>query len=185
MILHYILSLFSVCSSPKDSCIETVKIFRTYKDFASKKSNDNLCLDNKKNKVRINYNFITLKKGNSKNTYSNSQLWGYQNANEIFRLYDPGTSWGDYGYVRVLENDQSGLVIYSKKERYYSSFGTREHFFYSKDLESTIKKLSFENLKADYQNPDFIQQISLMDNLTEKDNDGNYKIYKIYRRYYN
>lgn len=75
MILHCILSLFSIYSNPKDSCVDALKIFRTYQDFSNKKFNDVLCPDDKKNKVRINYNFIILKQGNIRHTYPNSEVW--------------------------------------------------------------------------------------------------------------
>ncbi|WP_295220892.1 hypothetical protein [uncultured Chryseobacterium sp.] len=138
-------------------------------------------MGDKKNKISINYNFITLRLGNIRHAYSNDEIWGYQKGNEIFRFYNQGIFWEDYEYVRVLENDKSGLVIYSKKERYYSSFNSREHYFYSKNLESPIKKLSLKNLKEDYQNSDFIRQILLLDNLMEKDNNGNYIIDELYK----
>lgn len=181
MILHCFLSLFTIYSNPKDSCLEMVKIYKNYQDFSNEKFHDKLCLDDKKNKISINYNFITLRLGNIRHTYSNDEIWGYQKGNEIFRFYNQGIFWEDYEYVRVLEKDKSGLVIYSKKERYYSSFNSREHYFYSKNLESPIKKLSLKNLKEDYQNSDFIRQILLLDNLMEKDNNGNYIIDELYK----
>ena len=56
-------------------------------------------------------------------------------------------------------------------------------YFYSKDLNSPIKSLVIENLEKDFQNADFINEVTKLKSLTAKIGDT-FEINNLHKKYY-
>lgn len=166
-----------------ENCIESIKLYTTYKNYENNQTNDSICLSGKSKKFSIFYNKLVLKDGQNKRKYAHGSLWGYQKGNDLFRYFDKNATFGTYGYHKVI--DTEGLIIYSKKESGgYRMSSTYNVYFYSNDLNSPLKKLTVKNLEADYPNPDFINGLKNLKSLPDKGINSNTMINDIYNRFY-
>lgn len=170
----------SQVNATTENCVEKIKLYTTYQDFRSSTTTDSVCLSVKNNKFSVFYNKLTLKDGGKKRKYAHGSLWAYQRGDDVYRYFDEATTFGTYGYHKIL--DQSGLIIYSKKESCgYRMSSTCTYYFYSKDLQSPLKKLNLKNLKKDFPNASFIAEAEKLEELTERDEkSGNFKINNVY-----
>ncbi|MCT4317804.1 hypothetical protein CMT34_17435 [Elizabethkingia anophelis] len=175
--------LLGLSQSKGANCLEAATIYQSYRDYLNGRPVDSTCLSNKGNNISIFYNKLTLKDGKLKRKYKHGSLWGYKKGNDVFRYYDKASTFGTYGYHKII--DQNGLVIYSKKESGgYRMSSTYTVHFYSKDLDSPLKKLTIKNLKTDFPDPSFIAELEKLKSLTEKDDNAGFEINNIYRKYY-
>lgn len=163
-------------------CTDNVKLYRSYSEYSEGKFIDSMCLSDKKNKFSVYYNKLILKDGQQKSKFSNGSLWGYQRGENVFRYFDKGTTFGTYGYHKIIGS--SGLVIYSKYERGGYRYASRTYYFYSKDLNAPLERLSVKNLEKDFSNPSFISEVKALKSLTESDSKGSLMINVIYNKYY-
>ncbi|OJV55613.1 Uncharacterised protein [Sphingobacterium thalpophilum] len=165
------------------NCIESIKLYTSFKNYENNQANDSICLSGKSKKFSIFYNKLVLKDGQNKRKYAHGSLWGYQKGNDLFRYFDKTTTFGTYGYHKII--DTAGLIIYSKKESGgYRMSSTYKLYFYSKDLNSPLKKLTIKNLEADFPNPEFIAELKKLKKLSVTQADSNLKINDIYNKFY-
>ncbi|AZA84117.1 hypothetical protein ACR78Z_04035 [Sphingobacterium thalpophilum] len=163
-------------------CMDNVKLYRSYSEYSEGKFIDSICLSGKKHKFSVYYNKLTLKHGQQKQKYPHGSLWGYERGKDVFRYFNKGTTFGTYGYHKIIVS--SGLIIYSKYERGGYRYASRTYYFYSKDINAPLERLSVKNLEKDFSNPWFIKEVKALKSLTESDNDGNLLISAIYNKYY-
>lgn len=163
-------------------CRDNVKLYKSYSEYREGKFIDSICLSVKKHKFRVYYNKLTLKHGQQKSKFTHGSLWGYQRGENVFRYFDKGTIFGTYGYHKIIGN--SGLIIYSKYERGGYRYASRTYYFYSKDLNTPLEKLSVKNLEKNFNNPSFISEVKALKSLTKSDSKGNLIINTIYNKYY-
>ncbi len=163
-------------------CMDYVKLYKSYGEFSEGKFIDSICLTGKKNKFSVYYNKLTLKHGQQKSKFPNGSLWGYQRGNDLFRYFNKGTTFGTYGYHKIIGSN--GLIIYSKYERGGYRYASRTYYFYSKNLNAPLEKLTIKNIESDFSNTSFISEVKALKNLTESDSKGNLMINVIYNKYY-
>lgn len=163
-------------------CTDNVKLYKSYSEYSEGKFIDSICLSVKKHKFSVYYNKLVLKDGQQKSKFSNGSLWGYQRGENVFRYFDKGTTFGTYGYHKIIGSN--GLIIYSKYERGGYRYASRTYYFYSKDLNAPLERLSVKNLEKDFSNPSFISEVKALKSLTESDSKDNLMINIIYNRYY-
>ena len=164
-------------------CVNNIKLYKSYEDYSKGKVLDSACLSKQGNELEKYWGRIVLKKEKEKKKYSHGSLWGYQKGNDLFRYFDKTTTFGTYGYHKII--DTAGLIIYSKKESGgYRMSSTYKLYFYSKDLNSPLKKLTIKNLEADFPNPEFIAELKKLKKLSVTQADSNLKINDIYNKFY-
>ncbi|MGJ1361135.1 hypothetical protein ACR79B_07390 [Sphingobacterium spiritivorum] len=163
-------------------CTDIVKLYKTYSEYSEGKFDDSICLTDKKHKFSVYYNKLTLKHGQQKSKFPHGSLWGYQRGNDLFRYFNKGTTFGTYGYHKIIGSN--GLIIYSKYERGGYRYASRTYYFYSKDLNSPLEKLTIKNLEREFPNASFISEVKALKSLTESDSMGNLMINVVYNKYY-
>ncbi|GGE19054.1 MULTISPECIES: hypothetical protein [Sphingobacterium] len=163
-------------------CTDNVKLYKSYSEYSEGKFIDSICLSVRKHKFSVYYNKLILKDEQQKSKFSHGSLWGYQRGEDVFRYFDKGTTFGTYGYHKIIGSN--GLIIYSKYERGGYRYASRTYYFYSKDLNSPLERLSVKNLEKDFSNPSFISEVKALKSLTESDSKGNLMINVIYNKYY-
>ncbi len=179
---------FFICSTLKIhsqvlSCSEIGGVYKSYESFTKHNLDDSICLDIKKNKIITKFYKLIVKEGDHRRSYKNMNLWGYREGNDLYRFFDDHSFFGDFFYIKVL--DYNGLILYSKEEADNTKIsGAKVNFFYSLDLKSPIKKLNIKNLTNDFSNTQFIEEISNLNELYAKNNNGIFKINILYLKYY-
>ena len=94
-------------------------------------------------------------------------IYGFSECGSVYRYYPGGKEWNaQEDYYRIEE--AGGLIIYS------SVFVSGDEIFYSTSLTSSIRRLTFRNLKEDFWNyPDFIAKAEKMkQRLADRDDNG-------------
>jgi hypothetical protein len=185
-LLSFLLSLYPTFILAQDSsnCSEKLKLFSSYQLYLNNKPVDSICLSNSQNRLNKYWGRIVIKEKDQKRKYIHGELWGFQQGEKLFRYFDEGKKWGGaYGYLELIE--ASGIYVFAFREKYSYFKGTyKTHYYYSKDLESTLKKLTVENLETDYPNPSFLEEVKGLKSLEEKDTNSALKINQIYKRYF-
>ncbi|MDV4069976.1 hypothetical protein CMT34_17440 [Elizabethkingia anophelis] len=187
----FLISLYPTLAlgQPKNTdCVESVNLYQTYQNYTEGDSIDSICLSDKKNKILVFYNKLVLKELGKKNRkFPHGSIWGYKKGSDLFRYFDAGTMFGTYGFHQVVGQNH-GLIIYVKKENcgYVGAVSTStcSYYFYSKDLTTSLKKLTVENLETDYPNPSFLEEVKGLKSLKEKGANSALKINQIYKRYF-
>ena len=94
-------------------------------------------------------------------------IYGFSECGSVYRYYPGGKEWNaQEDYYRIEE--VGGLMIYS------SVFVSGDEIFYSTSLTSSIRRLTFRNLKEDFWNyPDFIAKVEKMKlRIADRDDNG-------------
>ena len=94
-------------------------------------------------------------------------IYGFSECGSVYRYYPGGKEWNaQEDYYKIEE--AGGLIIYS------SVFVSGDEIFYSTSLTSSIRRLTFRNLKEDFWNyPDFIAKVEKMKlRIADRDDDG-------------
>lgn len=174
---------FSQIQPSYKPCIDIVKLYKSYQEYNDNLYSDSICLSEKKSKLSVFYNKLTIKDQKKKRKYPHGSLWRYKQGEDLFRFFDKINIFGAYGYHKVIGTN--GLIIYSKKESGgYRMSSTYLVYFYSKDLSTPLERLSIKNLEKHFPNPSFINEVKTMKNLFESDTKGNLAINSIYNKYY-
>lgn len=163
-------------------CTDNVKLYKSYSEYSEGKFIDSICLSVKKHKFRVYYNKLVLKDGQQKSKFLHGSLWGYQRGDDVFRYFNKGTTFGTYGYHKIIGSN--GFIIYSKYERGGYRYASRTYYFYSKDLNAPLERLSVKKLEKDFSNSSFISEVKALKSLTQSDSKGNLMINIIYNKYY-
>lgn len=149
----------------------------TSESFKKNFYSDSICLDNKKNKIRLRsfYNvFVILNRHKTK--YKAGSIYGFFDGSNKYRYAADRGVLKFNGYFKLL--DDNGLIIYS-----YHNSGHTTFYFYSKDTDSAIKSLTAKNIEFDFQNIDFITEVKNLKDITKKVDDT-FLINNIYNKYY-
>lgn len=183
MFLILLIPIFTF-SQVKDvvKCNEGIKLYKSFIDYSNNISIDSICVSDKRQKFSIFYNKLTLKEGQQKRKYANGSLWGYKRGNVTFRYFDKGTTFGTYGYHKVI--DHQGLIIYSKYERGGYKVPSHTYYFYSKDLNTPLERLTLKNIERDFPDSLFTIEVKKLVSLIELDSIGGLRINRIYNKYY-
>lgn len=167
-VLGILFLCFSITEKQSTECKKWGGVYKTPNSYLQKQLSDSVCLAQKGNSIyQGSLNKIVIKSGKEKSTFNPGDIFAYFDGENSYRYFETTGAMSPYGYFKI--EDTLGLTIYSQKHRSYRHSSTA--YYYSKDINSTIKLLTVSNLEQDFKNDEFINEIKKLKNLTDKSGD--------------
>jgi len=187
-IISYVFFLTSSIASAsgrddRENCEKKAGIFESSGSFVKNDVKHAVCLDEKKNSAKVNLSYnVIIRDKDSKFAYNRKGIYGYFNGEVAFRYFETKGIFDPYGYFQF--QDTAGIIIYSQRN-WAGFFGqTQTYYFYSLSLNSPIKRLIISNLKRDFPNDGFIEEVKQLRFLNEKTQSNKYAINMLYAKYF-
>lgn len=137
-------------------CQKSAYVYKSYVDYSTNNLSESISLDNKKNKIiRSSFERLVVKSDGKKTIYKPGELYGYFDGAFLYRYFNMDGSLSNYGYFKV--RDTTGLIFYS--QRHFNGYSNNTYYYYSRSMNDPIKYLNMKNLKSEYNNTDFLNQI--------------------------
>jgi hypothetical protein len=146
-------------------CKKWAGVYKTYSIYCQRQYSDSVCLDIKGNSINIgSLNKIIINSNGQKKIFNPGEIFGYFDGENTFRYFETSGAMSPSGFFLI--KDTSGLIIYSQKQRSYKHSTTG--YYYSKNLNDTIKILNVKNLVADFGNDPFVALVETLKNKNEE-----------------
>ncbi|MCC7333223.1 MAG: hypothetical protein IT232_11525 [Flavobacteriales bacterium] len=156
---------FSITEKQPTECKKWGGVYKSPDSYLKKQLSDSVCIENKGNSVYEGLlNKIVIKTGKEKITFNPGDIFAYSDGANIYRYFETTGAMSAYGYFKI--EDTLGLIIYSQIHRSYRHSSTA--YYYSKDINASIKLLTVSNLEQDFKNDEFINEIKKLKNITDK-----------------
>ena len=156
---------FSVIEKQPTECKKWGGVYKSPNSYLQKQLSDSVCIENKGNSIYEGVlNKIVIKTGKEKMIFNPGVIFAYSDGENIFRYFETTGAMSAYGYFKI--EDTLGLIIYSQKHHSYRHSSTA--YYYSKEINASIKLLTISNLEQDFKNDEFIKEIKKLKNLTSK-----------------
>jgi len=171
---------FTIAQKQPSECKKWGGIYKTIDSYLQKQLSDSVCMEQKGNSIyQSSLNKIVIKSGKEKLTFNPGDIFAYFDGENVYRYFETSVAMSAYGYFKI--EDTLGLVIYSQKHRNYRHSLTV--YYYSKDINASIKLLTVSNLEQDFKNDSFITEIKKIKNLADKS--GNtFEVNRVYKKHF-
>jgi|GEM_PF-3810217 len=157
-------------------------VYKTYQDFKQDKLSNVVCLELSANRIyKSPTDKIVIKSDATTVKYKSGEIFAYFDGSKLYRFHDRIRGEASKGYFQIV--DSSGLILYSRKSRSYNHTVTR--YYYSKTMESSVRKINLKNMGNDFPDSLFLKEIAeAVDQLQIKDNkDRSAELIKINRSF--
>lgn len=171
---------FKINEKQPTECKKWGGVYKSLNTFLKKQLSDSVCIENKGNSVYEGLlNKIVIKIGKEKMTFNPGDIFAYSDGENNYRFFETTGAMSAYGYFKI--EDTSGLILYSQIHFSYRHSSTA--YYYSKDLNTSIKLLTVSNLDKDFKNDEFISEIKKLKNITNKSG-VSFEVNTLYKKHF-